>query len=275
MTRSLLVLLAAFVAVFAGAGGVMAQELETVGAPTDWQWDFQGPNSPIMEDIHDFYDVYLLPMMVIISVIVLALMAYIMIRFRRSRNPEPTRTTHNTILEVIWTSVPVLILVIIAIPSLRLLYDTERLDEADVTIKATGNQWFWSYEYPDYGLEFDAYILEDEEPRLLVTDTQVVVPVNQVIRVQLTSADVIHAWALPAAGVKMDAVPGRLNELQMTITDPGIYYGQCSELCGYSHGFMPIMVVVMEEADFEAWVSEQQAALGIVPETDLAAATQD
>jgi len=276
--RSLLVTVAAAGVVLASAGSALAQE--TVGIAEDWQWGFQGPNSPVMADIHWFYDVALLPMMVIISAFVLALMAYILFRYNKRSNPEPSRNTHNTMLEVVWTVVPILILVGIAIPSLRLLYFEETIPEADMTIKAIGHQWYWSYEYPDAGIEFDSLMvadveLEDGQPRLLTTDTQVVLPINQVIRVQLTSDDVIHAWALPAVGVKMDAVPGRLNEFWMEIEEPGIYYGQCSELCGQLHGFMPIMVVALEQADYDAWIGEQQAALGIEPEVDLAAATQD
>ena len=221
-----------------------------------------------MAEIHWFYDVFLLPVMVIISVFVLALTGYIVIRFRRSANPNPSRTTHNTLLEVIWTGIPALILIVIAIPSLRILYDQETLPvpEPDLTIKVTGHQWYWSYEYPDYdGLEFDSYMLGDDElsegqPRLLTTDTQVLVPVDRYIRLQITSDDVIHAWALPAAGVKMDAVPGRLNEIWMKIDKKGLYYGQCSELCGINHGYMPIMVEAVSDEDFEAWMAEQQAS---------------
>ena len=281
MTRSLLGFAAVTVLLFVGATTAMAQDMETIGIAEDWQWGFQGPNSPIMDDIFWFYDIVLLPMMLIISAFVLALMLYIFARFKRGSNPEPSRNTHNTLLEVIWTGVPILTLVGIAIPSLRLLYFEETIPDAEMTIKATGHQWYWSYEYPDHGgIEFDSLIvddadLEEGQPRLLTTDTQVVLPINTVVRFQVTSDDVIHAWAMPAAGVKMDAVPGRLNEFWMEIDTAGIYYGQCSELCGQLHGFMPIMVVAMEPADFNAWVATEQAALGITPEVELAEATRD
>ncbi len=246
---------------------VPAVAQQTVGLSEDWQWGFQPAASPSMEDIHWLYDIFLFPVMMVISVFVLLLMAYIFIRFRRAANPHPSGTTHNSLLEVIWTGIPALILIIIAIPSLRLLYDQETLPvaEPDLTIKVTGHQWYWSYDYVDYdGLEFDAYMLGDDElaegqPRLLATDTTVMVPVDKHIRLQITSDDVIHSWALPAAGVKMDAVPGRLNEIWMKLDQPGLYYGQCSELCGLNHGYMPIMVEAVSEAAFGTWSSEQLA----------------
>ncbi len=242
---------------------------EPIGVPQDWQWGFQTAASPSMVDIHWFYDYILLPAMVIISAFVLLLMAYIFFRFRQSAHPVPRRFTHNSLLEVIWTAIPVLILVVIAIPSLRILYDQETLpvEDPDLTLKITGHQWYWSYEYQDFeGLEFDAYMIPDEDLeegqlRLLTTDATVIVPAEKYIRLQITSDDVIHAWALPAAGVKMDAVPGRLNEIWMRLDRPGIYYGQCSELCGLDHGFMPIMVEAVTEAEFETWVAEQTASL--------------
>ncbi|MDE0242583.1 MAG: cytochrome c oxidase subunit II [bacterium] len=261
-------LMVAVLVVAVHAAPALAQE--TVGLPEDWQWGFQPAASPSMEDIHWLYDVFLFPVMMIISAFVLLLMAYILVRYRRAANPQASGTTHNSLLEVIWTGIPALILIVIAIPSLRLLYDQETLPvaEPDLTIKITGHQWYWSYEYPDYdGLEFDAYILGDDElaegqPRLLATDTTVVVPTDTYIRLQITSEDVIHAWALPAAGVKMDAVPGRLNEIWMKLEQPGMYYGQCSELCGLNHGYMPIMVEAVSEAEFGTWANEQLAGRG-------------
>ncbi len=252
---------------FAWVASASAQELEIVGAPSDWQWGFQLPSSPIMERVASFYDVWLLPMMLVISALVLGLMLYILLRFNRRANPEPSRNTHNVALEAVWTLVPVVILIAIAIPSLRLLYYQERIPETEMTLKVTGHQWYWSYEYPDHGgIAFDALMVEDADlqegqPRLLATDRQVYLPVDTGIRVQVTSEDVIHAWALPAAGVKMDAVPGRLNEMWLEIDRPGVYYGQCSELCGQLHGFMPIEVVAVERDRFDAWVAERQAAL--------------
>ena len=266
MTRSLLMFAVAALALFAGAGDVLAQDSEVRGISVDWQWGFQDPASP---------------MMVIISALVAALMAYIFIKFRRGANPQASRNTHNTLLEVLWTGVPILILIGIAIPSLRLLYYEEIVPEADMTVVATGNQWFWSYEYPDQGgLAFDSFLVPDNEleegqPRLLTTDTQVVLPAGKVIHFLVTSQDVIHSWALPSAGVKTDAVPGRINDFWLQIDVPGIYYGQCSELCGVDHGYMPIMVDIRSPEDFDLWVAEQQAALGIVPEVELALTAQD
>ena len=265
MTRAFARLAAAMP--FAWVASAPAQEMEIVGAPSDWQWGFQLPSSPIMERVASFYDVWLLPMMLFISGLVLALMLYILLRFNRRANPEPSRNTHNAALEAVWTLVPVVILIAIAIPSLRLLYYQERIPETEMTLKVTGHQWYWSYEYPDHGgISFDALMVEDADlqegqPRLLTTDRQVYLPVDTGIRVQVTSEDVIHAWALPAAGVKMDAVPGRLNEMWLEIDRPGVYYGQCSELCGQLHGFMPIEVVAVERDRFDDWVAERQAAL--------------
>ncbi len=267
---------AAAVALFAWASSALAQEREAVGVAEDWQWGFQTPSSPIMERVASFYDLWLLPMMIVISVIVLGLMVYILWRFNRRANPEPSGNTHNVALEMVWTLVPVAILVAISIPSLRLLYYEERIPETEMTLKVTGHQWYWSYEYPDHGgIAFDALMVDDADlqagqPRLLATDGQVYLPVDTKIRVQVTSGDVIHAWALPAAGVKMDAVPGRLNELWVELTRPGVYYGQCSELCGQLHGFMPIEVVAVERGEFDAWVAERQAALDIRPAVELA-----
>jgi cytochrome c oxidase subunit 2 len=200
----------------------------------------------------------------LITLFVLALLIYTCVRFRESRNPVPSRRTHNTLLEIVWTAVPVLILVIIAIPSFKLLYYQDRLPETELTIKAIGHQWYWTYEYPDHGnFTFDAIMLPDEEigpgqHRLLETDNRVVLPVGTNIRVLVTAADVLHAWAMPSMGVKVDAVPGRLNELWLHITEPGVYYGQCSELCGANHGFMPIAVEALPKEEFEAWVAEAQ-----------------
>jgi cytochrome c oxidase subunit 2 len=204
--------------------------------------------------------------MVIITLIVIfvmGLMIYIMLRFNKRANPVPQTFTHNKTVEIIWTVIPILILVAIAIPSLRLHYkgynNEEALTNPDLTIKVVGHQWYWSYEYPDQGIAFDSNIkadkdLTDGEPRLLAVDNAIVVPVNKVVRVQMTGADVIHSWAVPAFGIKKDAVPGRLNETWFKAEKEGIYYGQCSELCGKSHGFMPIMVVVVSDDDFATWV---------------------
>ena len=231
--------------------------------PKPWQLGFQDAATDNMTQITNFND-FLLILMTAITLVVLGLMVYVMLRFNAKSNPEPSKTTHNTLVEVVWTVVPILILVIIAIPSFRLLYYQRVLPEADMTIKATGYQWYWGYEYPDHGgFAFDSLMLNDDErgdqPRLLATDTAMVVPVNTTVRVIVTGADVLHSWAMPAFGVKMDAVPGRLNETWFRAEQTGTYYGQCSELCGIRHAFMPIRVEVVEPEAFASWVVEAQA----------------
>jgi cytochrome c oxidase subunit 2 len=231
--------------------------------PKPWQLGFQDAATNNMTQITTFND-FLLILMTAITLVVLGLMVFVMLRFNAKANPEPSKTTHNTLVEVVWTVVPILILVIIAIPSFRLLYYQRVLPEADMTIKATGYQWYWGYEYPDHGgFAFDSLMLNDDErgdqPRLLATDTAMVVPVNTTVRVVVTGADVLHSWAMPAFGVKMDAVPGRLNETWFRAVKTGTYYGQCSELCGIRHAFMPIRVEVVEPDAFASWVSEAQA----------------
>ena len=231
--------------------------------PKPWQLGFQDAATDNMTQITNFND-FLLILMTAITLVVLGLMVYVMLRFNAKSNPEPSKTTHNTLVEVVWTVVPILILVIIAIPSFRLLYYQRVLPEAAMTIKATGYQWYWGYEYPDHGgFAFDSLMLNDDErgdqPRLLATDTAMVVPVNTTVRVIVTGADVLHSWAMPAFGVKMDAVPGRLNETWFRAEQTGTYYGQCSELCGIRHAFMPIRVEVVEPEAFASWVIEAQA----------------
>ena len=231
--------------------------------PKPWQLGFQDAATNNMTQITTFND-FLLILMTAITLVVLGLMVFVMLRFNAKANPEPSKTTHNTLVEVVWTVVPILILVIIAIPSFRLLYYQRVLPEADMTIKATGYQWYWGYEYPDHGgFAFDSLMLNDDErgdqPRLLATDTAMVVPVNTTVRVVVTGADVLHSWAMPAFGVKMDAVPGRLNETWFRAEKTGTYYGQCSELCGIRHAFMPIRVEVVEPDAFASWVSGARA----------------
>jgi cytochrome c oxidase subunit 2 len=228
--------------------------------PEPWQLGFQPAATDMMARISSFND-FLLILMTAITVFVLGLMVYVMVRFNAKANPVPSKTSHNTLIEVVWTVIPILILLVIAVPSFRLLYD-QATPEADMTIKATGYQWYWGYEYPDHGdIAFDALMLEDDElqpgqPRLLTTDNAVVVPVDTTVRVLVTAADVIHNWAMPAFGVKMDAYPGRLNETWFRANKTGTYYGQCSELCGIRHSFMPIMVKVVEKEEFTAWVEQ-------------------
>ena len=231
-----------------------------VGLSENWQLSFQEPATDLMSDIISFHSYILMPIITGISILVLFLLLYIAFRFNSSRNQIASTTTHNTVVEILWTVIPVVLLIIIAIPSFRLLYVSETIPKADLTIKATGNQWYWSYEYPDYeNIVFDANMLNDDELsdpklRLLETDTQIVVPVNKVVKLQITSNDVLHAWTIPAFGVKMDAVPGKLNETWFKANQEGIFYGQCSELCGPKHAFMPINVKVVSEKEFEDWI---------------------
>ena len=233
------------------------------------QIDFMQPATPVMEDIISLHEL-LLWIMCGVTLFVTVLLIYIMVKFKAKNNPKPATFTHHTALEVTWTLVPILILLVIAIPSFKLLYKEDVIPVSDVTVKAIGNQWYWTYEYPDVALSsdpedgaltFDAIMLTDEEalaagePRLLATDNIVVVPINKVVKVIVTATDVIHAWAIPSFGVKIDAVPGRLNETWFKATKLGTFYGQCSELCGIKHGFMPINVKVVTEEEYRIWLT--------------------
>jgi cytochrome c oxidase subunit 2 len=235
----------------------------TVGQPTG-AMGFQPQVTPIGEEALFFHNTILMPLITAISIFVLGLLLYVMLRFRRSANPVPSRTTHNTILEVVWTLVPVLILVAIAVPSIRLLAHQYAPPKADITVKATGNQWYWTYTYPDHGdFEIVSNGLKDSdakargEPRLLAVDERMVVPQGAVVKVIVTAADVIHSWGVPAFWTKIDAVPGRLNETWFQTDKPGVYYGQCFELCGARHAYMPIAVEVLPPAQFAAWVASK------------------
>jgi cytochrome c oxidase subunit 2 len=245
-------------------------------APEPWQINFQPAATSIMERIEAFND-FISWIIVLIAVFVLVLLIYVCFRYGVRRSPTPSRRTHNTLLEVAWTTVPVLILVVIAIPSFKLLYYQDVVPEVDMTVKAVGHQWYWSYEYPDHGdFTFDAYMVADEDLqegqlRLLTTDNALVLPVETDIRLQITATDVLHSWAMPSFGVKMDAVPGRLNETWFNIREPGMYYGQCSELCGDFHGFMPIMVRAVPKDEFEAWTEQAQEQFARAGALDLAA----
>ena len=241
------------------------------GIAHNWQLGFQEAASPVMERIDGFHD-FLLYVTGGICLFVLALLLFCALRFRARANPIPSKTSHNNILEVVWIVIPIVILAVIALPSLRLHYMEVEIPKADLTIKATGHQWYWEYSYPDHGdFAFDALMLQEDElgpgqPRLLATDAPVVVPVNATVRVLITASDVLHSWALPALGVKMDAVPGRLNETWFRAKREGIFYGQCSELCGVGHAFMPIEVHVVDRPAFDAWIAEQRLQAGIEPE---------
>ena len=235
------------------ASGAAFAEL---GQPSPWEWTLQPSGSPVMDNIHWFHNV-LLAIITIITLFVLGLLIAVVVKFNARANPVPSRTTHNTLIEVAWTLIPVLILVSIAVPSFRLLFLQLDLPKADITVKATGKQWYWSYAYPDNGkFEFDSLMAQDKQPRLLGVDNEMVVPVGKVIRVQTTGADVIHSFAVPAFGIKIDAIPGRLNETWFKAEKTGMYYGQCSELCGKDHAFMPIAVRVVTDQEFTAWVED-------------------
>lgn len=233
-----------------------------IGAPKDWQIYYQEASSPIMKAVKPVHD-GILVVITLVTLFVMGLMLYIMLRFNKKANPKPATFTHNKLVEVIWTVIPILILVGIAIPSIRLHYNYYNnetiISNPDLTIKVVGNQWYWSYEYPEQGIKFDSNIKADKdlaegEPRLLAVDNPVVVPVGKVVRIQLTGSDVMHAWAVPAFGIKKGAIPGRLNETWFKAETEGTYYGQCSILCGKLHGFMPIQVIAVSQEKFDAWV---------------------
>jgi cytochrome c oxidase subunit 2 len=241
---------------------LLASAAPALALPHEYGLGFQAPASPVMDQIEDFHRL-LFAIIVAVCLFVLALLVWIVIKYRAGANPVPSKVHHNTLLEVAWTLIPVIILVFIAVPSFRLLYFEATIPKPDVTIKAIGKQWFWTYEYPgaNAGFTFDSLMLTDADaakagkPRLLGTDNAVYVPVNKVVEVETTGADVIHSWAMPQMGVKMDAVPGRLNHTWFKADKIGVYYGQCSELCGARHAFMPIELHVVSDADYAAWLA--------------------
>jgi cytochrome c oxidase subunit 2 len=250
-------------ALFAAGGMALAE----TGEPSPWQLGLQQAATPVMEDIAWFND-FLLWLTTAIAVFVLVLLVVVCVKFNARSNPVPSRTTHNTLIEVLWTVVPVLILVVIAVPSFRLLFYQLNVPAADLTIKATGKQWFWSYAYPDAKIEFDSVMLQDkdrkpDQARLLAVDNEVVVPVNKVVHVLTTGADVIHSFSVPSFGIKIDSIPGRINETGFKATKEGIYYGQCSELCGRDHAFMPIAVRVVNEQAYNAWLADAKKKFAI------------
>ena len=249
------------------AGGTAFAE---IGQPAPWEVTLQQAASPVMENIISFHNL-LLVIITVITLLVLALLIMVVVKFNARANPVPSRTTHNTLIEVAWTLIPVLILVAIAVPSFRLLFLQLDIPKADLTIKATGKQWYWSYAYPDNGkFEFDSLMAADKQPRLLGVDNEMVVPVNKVVRVQTTGADVIHAFAVPAFGIKIDAIPGRLNETWFKATKTGMFYGQCSELCGKDHAFMPIAVRVVSDQEFASWVETAKKKFATNPANSFA-----
>lgn len=253
-------LLAILLGVVSASGAAMAS-----GA-VDWQMGFQEAASPVAERIHQFHTL-LLYIIGTISVFVTALLAIVMIRFNAKANPKPSLFAHNTPIEILWTVVPVIILIVIAVPSMKLLYYSDRTAEPEMTLKVTGYQWYWGFEYPDQeNIAVTSYVIPDAEidasrgqKRLLSTDNPIYLPVDTNIQLLVTAADVIHAFTVPAFGIKIDAVPGRTNEGWVRITKPGVYYGQCSELCGKGHGYMPIEVHAVSKEEFAQWVVAQQS----------------
>ena len=269
-TLSVGILIASAGAAFAG-----------LGQPTPWQIDMQDSASPVMDNITSF-NVFLFWITTAIAVFVLALLAIIIIRFNARAHPIPSRTTHNTPLEIMWTIIPVIILVAIAVPSFRLLFLELDVPKPDLTVKATGKQWYWSYAYPDNGnFEFDSTFVADKDlkpgqPRLLTVDNELVVPVNKIVHVLVTGADVIHSFTVPSFGIRIDAVPGRLNDTWFKATREGTFYGQCSELCGTDHAFMPVVVRVVSANDFNTWVAQAKqkfAGAESAPPNTLASAS--
>jgi cytochrome c oxidase subunit II len=264
---------------FCLALGVVAVALIAVAAaawaqaPQPWQLGMQAPATPVKERIHAFHN-ELLVIITLITIFVLGLLLYVMVRFSARRHPIPTRTSHNPLIEILWTVVPVLILVIIAIPSFKLMYYMDRIPNADMTVKVTGHQWYWSYEYPDQGgVNFNSNLIQDkdlkpDQKRLLDVDNPLIVPVDTNVRVLVTGdpEGVIHSWFVPSFGVQEYAVPGRLNESWFRVEHEGTYYGECNQICGVNHAFMPIEVKAVSKADFQKWLGEAKKA-GAEPAT--------
>lgn len=260
------------------ASSVQAQPI--VGVPHEWQMDFPPAYTPLMEKVESLHDL-LLVIISLICIFVAALLIYAVWRFHASRNPVPTTTTHNTFIEIAWTVLPILILVFIAIPSFRLLYYGDKATDAAFTIKVTGHQWYWSYDYPDQGnFSVDSRILSEadrvkqkpEAPRLLAVDEEMVIPKGTTIRIIGTAADSMHGWTVPGFGIKKTVIPGRLNEGWINVRDEGFYFGQCSQICGNNHSFMPIAVRVVSKPEFDKWVEQKKKSAGLLPATGLASA---
>jgi len=253
-----------------------------IGVPHEWQMDFPASYTPLMAKVASLHDL-LLVIITLISVFVLFLLLYSMWRFHASRNPVPTVTTHNTFLEIAWTIIPILILVVIAIPSFRLLYYGDKATDAAFTIKVTGNQWYWTYNYPDLGnFTVESRILPEADrvkqkptvPRMLAVDEEMVIPTGTTIRIVGTAVgNSMHGWTVPGFGIKKTVIPGRLNEGWINVTKEGYYFGQCSQICGDSHSYMPIGVRAVSKAEFDKWVEQKKKAAGLVPATDVASAT--
>jgi cytochrome c oxidase subunit II len=257
-----------FVAVLCLAISVGVQNaFAAVGAPSDWQVNLPDSVTPMLDQMKSFNELVLI-IIVAVVVFVMILLAWVMIRYRESAHPVPSRLSHNTTLEVLWTIVPVLVLVLIAIPSFRLLFHQFDFPKPDVVVKATGKQWYWSYEYPDAKVAFDSYPIDDKDLkpgqiRNLSVDNEMVVPVNKVVQVLITGGDVIHQWVVPSFGTRADGIPGRINRTWFLAREPGIYYGECSALCGQGHAYMPIAVKVVSDEDFGKWISDKQKSAGL------------
>ena len=254
------------------AGSAKAQPI--VGVPHDWQMGFPAPYTPLMERVEALNDL-LLVIISLICAFVLALLVYAVVRFHASRNPTPTTTTHNTVIEIAWTVIPILILVIIAIPSFRLLYYGDKATDAAFTVKVVGHQWYWSYEYPDQGnFSVDSRILSEADrvkqkpqvPRLLAVDEEMVIPKDTTIRVIGTAADSMHGWTVWGFGIKKTVIPGRLNEGWIRVPVEGYYFSQCSQICGNNHSYMPIAVRVVSQDEFNKWVEQKKKAAGLLPD---------
>jgi len=270
--------LVALAAVFASVLGV---QNAVAAEPKKWQLGFQEAVTPTMEKIDSFHD-FVTILSIIIALFVMVLLLIVIFRFNEKSNPTPTTTTHNLPLEIAWTVIPILILVAMAVPSLKLMYFADRVDDPDMTLKIIGHQWYWTYEYPDHGnFTFDANIVTEEDiakdsslKRNMDTDERVVLPVGKKIQLLMTADDVLHNWGIPAFGIKLDTVPGRLNETWVQINKPGVYYGFCSELCGVNHAYMPITVEAVSPAAFEKWVKQAQKKYakvdGSPPSVDVA-----
>ncbi len=251
-----------------------------MGQPTPWGLGLQPGVTPVKEKLHFFHNALLLPIITVVVLFVLVLLLVVVARYRAAKNPVASRTSHNTLLEVVWTLVPVLVLVVIVIPSMKMLYFMDRTHNPEMTLKVTGYQWYWGYSYPDHNVEeFSANMiptadLQEGQPRLLATDNEVVLPVDTDIRILVTANDVIHSWAVPAFGVKTDAVPGRINETWARIEKEGVYYGQCSEICGINHAYMPIQVRVVSKEAFAEWVAKNGGSMPAVQAEAEAGAAQ-
>lgn len=262
---------ALYAVVLALAVSAASMAFAGTGQPSPWQMDLQGSATLVHEHIHSFHW-FLLVIITVVTLFVLALLIYVAVRFNEKANPTPSTTTHHVGLEVAWTVVPVLILVVIAVPSFRLLFEELTIPKADLVLKVTGKQWFWTFDYPDHKITFDSVMLQDKErradqPRLLAVDNAVVVPINKNVVLHVTAADVLHAITVPSFGIKIDAVTGRLNQTWFKAEKEGVYYGQCSELCGKDHAFMPVEFHVVSEAKYNAWLAEakKKFAQGLPP----------